>query len=253
MPGNAKFGSAGTSGTTTLQSTETSDRTISLPDATGTLLVTPLIAGTTSVAAAQFQTGSLLATPAAGALEFDGNVFYSTPVASARGVWPSTMFAIVPAAGFALQTAAGVQAAFPTATDVWTLAASTSYWMEGLYWIQEATNSVTVAMAFAVGGGASVTSILYTVWGLNAAANTTGTTGQFTIVDTINSTVVNAASTTNKMLYFKGIVRMNAGGTVTPQINFSGTAAGTPTMLGNSYICFTPLGTNTVASVGNVG
>jgi hypothetical protein len=45
---------------------------------------------------------------------------------------------------------------------------------------------------------------------------------------------------------------MNAGGTVTPQINFSGTAAGTPTMAANSYIMFTPIGSNTVASVGNV-
>lgn len=253
MAGNIKITSAGSTGTTTLQSSESADRTLTLPDATGSVLATPLVAGTNTAAPLTFSPGVNLTTAAAGAIEFDGNCFYSTPVASARGLSPSMMFAIVPAGGFALQTAAGVQSAFPTATDVWTLAASTSYWFDGLYWIQEGTNSVTVAMAFALAGGASVTSILYSVWGLNAAANTTGTSGQFTIVNTVASTVVNAASTTNKMLSFNGIIRINAAGTVTPQINFSGTAAGTPTMLENSYIRFTPLGTNTVASLGNVG
>jgi hypothetical protein len=146
-----------------------------------------------------------------------------------------------------------VQPAFPTTGDVWTLAASTAYFFEGLYYITKTTNSVSVAMAFAAGGSLTVTSILYTVFGANVAADTTGTTVQITFVDTIASTIVNAAATTANMLRFEGIIRVNVGGTLTPQINFSGTAAGSPTMQVNSYIRFTPLGTNTANILGNVG
>lgn len=160
------------------------------------------------------------------------------------------MYAIVEAAGFALSTSAGVQSAFPADKDTWTLKANTTYFFEGQYWIQEATNSVSVAMAFA--GTATFTSILYSVWGLLAAANTTGTTGQFTLVNQVASTIVTAAGTTNKYLSFKGIMRTNAAGTVIPQINFSGTAAGTPTMLANSYIRFQEVGTDTENIVGTV-
>ncbi len=42
-------------------------------------------AGTTSAAALDFTAGSLLTTPIAGAFEYDGTVFYATPVASQRG------------------------------------------------------------------------------------------------------------------------------------------------------------------------
>ncbi len=194
--------------------------------------------------------GTNLTTAEAGAVEYDGKVFYSTPVASARGISPSTMYSIVPSGGFALSTAAGVQSCFPTSGDVWTLAGTTTYAFEGFYHIQKATNSVSVAMAFALGG--SITSIKYTAWAQNVAVNTTGATVAATYVDRVATTIVNAASTAHTQIHFSGIIRTNAAGTVTPQIDFSGTAAGTPTMMQDSYIMFTPIGTNTQNTVGNV-
>jgi len=200
----------------------------------------------------EIASGTLLTAAEAGSMEYDGKAFYTTPVASARGVSPSVMFAIVPAGGFALSTSTGVQSCFPAGTDVWTLEASTTYAFEGFYHIQKATNTATVAMAFALGGGASVTSIKYYVVGQNNAVNVATTAQQSCYVDTVASTVVNATSTGHTVHQFKGLIRMNAGGTVTPQIDFSATTAGSPTMMQDSYIKFTPLGTNTVASVGNV-
>lgn len=186
-----------------------------------------------------------------GSIERDANAFYSTPVSGARGVSPSMMYSIVASGGFALSTASGVQSCFATTGDVWTLAGSTTYLMEGHYAIQQATNNVSVAMAFALGG--SVTSIRYFVTQYNGADNTTTATPlAMTEVTQVATTVVSAASTTNKNLIFKGIIRTNATGTVTPQINFSGTAAGTPTMLAGSYIMFTPIGTDTTNIMGNV-
>jgi len=256
------FTPSGVGGSTTFQTSETAARVATVQDATDTFVMRATVdtltnktigAGTGSVPPLLFTSGTNMTTASAGAFEFDGVCFYSAPVASARGVSPSVMYSIVATGGFALQTTAGVQSCFAATGDVWTLAASTTYKFEGTYWIQKATNSVSVAMAFATGGGASLTSILYTAWGQNTAADTTGTTPQMTNVDTNASTVVAAASTTNVWISFRGLLRTNAAGTWTPQINFSGTAAGTPTMLANSYIMFTPIGTNTNNILGNVG
>lgn len=209
-------------------------------------------AGTTSIPPFQMTSGSNTTSALAGAQEFDGTAFYSTPVAGARGLSPSTMFSIVPSGDFSLATAAGVQSAFPTTGDVWTLAATTAYFFEGIYYITKTTGSITTALAFATGGGSSVTSIGYFVEAMNVAADTTTATVAMTWIDTISSTVINAAATTALAIKFSGVLRMNAAGTITPQINFSNTATA-PVMKVNSFIRFTPLGTNTTNILGNVG
>lgn len=152
-------------------------------------------------------------------------------------------YSIIPAGDFSLSTATGVQTAFPTAGDVFTLAASTTYEFEGLFVISKSGTTCTTALAFALGGGASVTSILYHALAQTAAANTTATAQDTVYVDTVASTVINATNAANTIIKFKGLIRMNAGGTVTPQINFSASPTA-PIMKANSYIKFTPIGTN---------
>jgi len=159
-------------------------------------------------------------------------------------------FSIVPAADFALATTSGVQSAFPTTGDVWTLDAATAYFFEGVYYITHTTTTCTVALAFATGG--SVTSIGYKVESvIEAAANGAPVAPVMTHVDQIATTVVTATSTDGWMIAFKGIIRMNAGGTITPQINFSANTT-VPVMKVNSWIQFEPFGTNTIAILGNV-
>lgn len=163
----------------------------------------------------------------------------------------SFMFSIV-GSDFTLAAASGVQSAFPSTGDVWTLAASTAYWFDGLYYITKGTTTCTIALAFALAGGASVTSILYWAQGQHVAINTTGTTQSSCCVDTVASTVVLATGTTAAQIKFQGIIRMNAGGTVTPQINFSANPTGTNLMKLNSHIRFRLLGTNTDNVYGDV-
>lgn len=249
MAGNIQITSAGTSGTTTLRSSETTDRTLTLQDQTGSILATPLSAGTASFAPLTYTAGISLTTAAAGATEFDGTVFYSTPVASARGLSPSTMFSIVPAGDFNLLTNSGVQAAFPTTGDVWTLEAATAYFFEGAYYITHSTTTCTTAMAFATGG--SFTSIYYTALSVINAADGAPAAPVMTWVDTNASTVVTATSTVGWAIRFQGIARMNSGGTVTPQVSWSANTTA-PVMKVNSFIKFTPLGTNTTNILGNV-
>ncbi len=62
----------------------------------------------------------------------------------------------------------------------------------------------------------------------------------------MNATVATAAA----MIRAKGIVRINAGGTFIPQIKFSADPTGTILCKKDSYILLTPVGSNTVASVG---
>ena len=262
MAGNIKIGSNGSSGTTTLQSNETTDRILNLPDATDTILGRATAdtltnktigAGTASVAPLLFTSGTNLTAATAGALEYDGTAFYTTPVTSARGVSPSVMYSIVAAGDFSLVTTSGVQSAFATTGDVWTLAATTSYLFEGQYLITHTTTTCTCAMAFASGGGGSVTSIAYTALSvIQSAANNAPAAASMTYVNQISSTVVAATSTDGWAIRFRGILRTNAAGTITPQVAWSANTTA-PLMKVNSFITFTPIGSNTNNILGNVG
>jgi len=206
-------------------------------------------AGTNARAPINMTAGVNLTTAAAGANEYDGTCFYTTPVASARGLSPSTMFSIVPAGGFNLATTAGVQSAFPTTGDVWTLGATTTYMFEGLYMITHSTTTCTAAMAFAC--SSAPTAINYVVNASILAANTTSTASNMTFVTQVASTVVTATSTVGWAIKFRGLIRTNGATTVTPQINWSANTT-SPVMLTGSYITFTPMGTNTTDLLGNV-
>jgi hypothetical protein len=143
---------------------------------------------------------------------------------------------------FSLTAGTGLQSAFPTTGDVFTLSASTTYEFEGIYFITKSGTTCTTSLAFALGGGASVTSIKYHVLAQNTAVNTTGATVASAWVNQVASTVVNATATTDVVIKFKGLIRMNAGGTVTPQVQFSA-APTSPVMTVDSHIKFTPIGT----------
>jgi hypothetical protein len=198
----------------------------------------------------KFTSGVNLATPEAGAIEYDGKIFYSTP--AARGVSPSEQFVIVPAAGFNLQRASGVQSAFQATGDVITVEADTSYFFEGLYYIDLVNaQNLTCATAFALGGGASLTSIAYRVYSSRGGINGSSTPmGYFTITE--SSSIVTLSRTDDIFIYFKGLLRVNAAGTITPQINMSDAPTTSAKMVADSFIRFFPIGSKTVQLAGNV-
>lgn len=151
---------------------------------------------------------------------------------------------------FSLTAGSGVQSALPTTGDVFTLAASTTYEVEGVYFISKSGTTCTTALALALAGGASITFLQMQVTAHNTAANTTGATLAGTLVNQVASTVINATAVGEVAIRFKGLIRMNAGGTVTPQVNFSA-APTAPTMKAGSYISFKRIATtnNTQGSV----
>jgi hypothetical protein len=213
-----------------------------------------LKAGTATAGQAPLKipSGVVLATPEAGAVEYDGKVFYSTPVA--RGVSPSVQFAIVPAGGFALQLTNVAQNCFPANGDVLTVEADTTYFFNGLISLSRVSVTTFVfSIGFLIGGGGSVTSSLY-VGGWGSGAVNTPNSGEGTAFrsDLVNRTSSSNSGTDSTRISFSGILRINAGGTLTPQIRCSNAPDTSATVLADSFIRLYPIGTKTVALVGNI-
>lgn len=217
-------------------------------------------AGTATVAPVNYTAGTNLTTAAVGAVEFDGSCFYSTAVASARQVVATEQF-ICLTANYTATDTASAQKVFNSPTNgALTLAALTSYFFEAEYIISNTgTTSHTWATLFALGGGATLTSIAYTALartGVTSAVTITALSSlQIAVATQVPVTAASTSATEFVIIRLRGIIRMNAGGTVTPQIQASAQpgASGTPgvTVLAGSFFRAWPVGSNTVASVGN--
>jgi hypothetical protein len=236
-------------------------RTAGLVSATGNVTGGNIIgfsrppAGTATVPATLFTSGVTLTTAAAGAVEYDGVVLYGTPVASNRGVLNTTHFMCL-ATDYTGNDSATAQKVFNIGTGgagAITLPASTSYFMEATYYITRSvgSNSHTLSTLFALGG--TLTGITYTAETTSTTGNVLGAVSRI-YATAATATAVTAASTSsteNITVVIRGIVRTNAGGTFTPQIKYDVAPGGAPTILTNSFIRLTPIGTNAVTYVGN--
>lgn len=209
--------------------------------------------GSASQAPIRFTSGTNTSTAAAGALEYDGVVFYGSTTASNRGVLPAEQFiALVnDYTGNDVNTA---QKVFNSPTNgAITLDAATTYLMEATYYITRAlgSNSHTLSTLFALGG--TLTSITYTADTTSTASNILGAVSRIYGTSSTGVVVTSASTATNENITvsIRGIVRTNGAGTFTPQIQYSAAPGGAPTILKNSYLRMIPLGTSSVASVGN--
>jgi hypothetical protein len=209
-------------------------------------------AGTTAFAPLLFTTGVVLTTPTAGAWEWDGKVFYATSVASSRQVVVTAQFASVQGSPVALtNNIATAQSIFAAANDTLTLAAATSYRFRARLFVNTGTTTHTTAFGF--GGTATVTSMRYQAKLWSGTSGTINTTAP-SVVDhnAMSAKVLNATSAAAfTLIEIEGVIRVNAGGTVIPQITFSAGPTGTCEVAVDSFIEFEPIGSNTVAAVGN--
>jgi hypothetical protein len=210
-----------------------------------------LAAGTTAIAPLGFSAGTNLTTANAGSVEYDGKVFYATSVASSRQVVDTEQFVTVGATPVTLSNSStAAQNVFATANDTITLAAATTYFFDGFIYLSTGTTSHTTAFGF--DGTSTFTSLLYEAITYSSAANTITTSVSMLEVTSAAATVLNAASTAaTTKIKLKGVLRVNAGGTLVPQITFSAGPTGTCQTNTNSFMRFWPIGSNTVISVGN--
>jgi hypothetical protein len=219
--------------------------------------------GTLSQASVRFSSGSLTTNTVAGALEYDGTVFYATPLggssASGRGVWLVDHIILTPSAGRVLTQNTSAQAIFdnPTNGEI-TLTAGMTYLMEGMVTVTNTaapSASHSYSISFAASG--TLSSISYTVdatvsAGAPASGTTTVARASSTAVSALQVTAASTASSEVAIFLIRGVVRSSTSGTFAPQIRFDSNApGGTSTVAADSYFKLTPVGTASVISVGN--
>lgn len=237
------------SGTGTI--TEARAVRVEMPTVGTTNVGISLAAGAATTAPIQMSAGTNLTTPAAGVLEYDGTVFYNTPAASARGLSVTSHYRFA-AADFVGANALGAQNIFDTPSSL-TLEAGKTYEIEAMYFIIRTAGATSHTNAFGFGGTATIThaSIQY-------AGNTSATgalaAGSIVGANTLASTVLTAASVApaeELWVIVKGVIKVNAAGTIIPQFSYSAAPGGAPTIKAGTYIKVTPLSTGTTASIGN--
>jgi len=260
---------ASAAGTTTLTSasthnieiTGTTTQTVVLPDATTLSVGVSYHIDNNSTGAVTVQTNGGATLLVMGGLT-DLNVT-CTSIGTSAGTWDmdysgrgginaADMYSVV-GSDFTLSAALGVQSAFPTTGDVWTVDANTLYEVEGNYIITTGTTTTkTTAIAFAL-TTATVNYLALNVTGWNSVPGTVATAQGTVQMTSVGSTVITATATTAGVgIYFKGIVSIGTGGSITPQINFSANPGGTNLMKAGSFIRFRRLGVNTFTTIGTV-
>ena len=225
---------------------------------TGNFSTVNLSAGTTTVAPLDFATGTNLTTPAAGACEYDGKVFYATPIANNRAV--SVIEHFVARTGTKTMTSnTSLQSIFDNTTGTGgltsgalTVGASTSYFFEMSINVS-VMSATTGNFGFSIvgAGTATFTSAAWHAFGLDSTNQQTaaaaGTSWQSTAGATGN--IITAAVGTSASAIVKGIFRINGAGTIIPSIQLT-TASAAVIGVNTWFKCY-PVGTNTVISVGN--
>jgi hypothetical protein len=206
---------------------------------------------------------------ASGALQLTEGTVPGTPGAGILDLWATTLHipacvdptgaaSVLTAEQWCIQTAtqtatsgSGAQTWFPSnAVSTVAVAASTSYQFEGLLNLANGTTSHTTALLFNL-VTATLTSIKYLAMFTPIAENTAGATPQVAVINQATSTVFTAASTVAAAnIYIRGLMRVNAGGTIAPQFQWSANPTGTNQVLLNTFFRIWPIGTNTGASQG---
>jgi hypothetical protein len=179
-------------------------------------------------------------------------------VDSAGTIWPvSDIFIMALSADFTLANSGGAaEKCFNGTTNgAITLPANSAYQFE---WQVALTNTGTTSHTWALlfAGTATLTSGMGIGQSWTAAASSNALAAVSQIYSTTLGTalVLTAASTSATefvTMAYRGVIRINAGGTLIPQIKASAATSGTAKVLANSYIRLTPFGTDTATNLGN--
>jgi hypothetical protein len=216
---------------------------------TGTDITT--IAGGTSGSGFTLTSGTLATSPVSGDFENDSVVQYLTPISLERGVIQSKQSITQQGGTRTLVSQTAAQKMFATPTNgALTVGGSRTYRFECAFSLSS-MSATSGSFGFAIGGTATLTSIY---WISEASKPAAALTTAAAAVNTVNATASNAtlATASTGVVGFariRGLIRVNGGGTIIPQISLGVAAAAVVAQ--DSYFECWPMGTNTVVSVGN--
>lgn len=143
-----------------------------------------------------------------------------------------------------------------TATQNWfdtpnsfQLLANTTYEVEGMLLLNNQNSVGNCVVSFLTGGTAIYDSIKLV---FNSTVNVPSQTPATFLITSNNGGVVTKDAFGIIVLSIKGLIRVKGKGTFTPQLSYSSAPGGTPFVMPDSFLKVTPLGSNTMKSVGNV-
>lgn len=207
--------------------------------------LTPIVlpAGKATSAPLTLQSGTNLTTAAAGAIEYDGKVIYSTPNATRRGVSPSMMIyrlngTLVGANNTSVQSLFGVGVS---------LAASTSYMFQSYVTMQKTAGTTSHTVSLQMDSSSIPSDIAYGgTFGLvtspsNGINSTTGSFYSTTRSSIIATSSISTASQQVQFI-FQGTLTTSLSTTLTPSYNLSAAPGGAYTIQPSSYFAIWPIG-----------
>lgn len=212
--------------------------------------------GDGTVAPLRIPAGTLMGTVTADVIETDADAFYGTANAThGRGVFATNLFSSGTAT---FSSTTGAQNLFPVPNDTLAMAANTTYMVEGLIHISvPATSSAAHTMSLTLNGGTASTTAQVMAF---ATQNNTSATAIPTAAasylltgtgaSTIWATASTAATAVFRTVHFKGIIRCTTAGTFIPRITTSVASVAIPAGRSDNYITLTPIGSNSVTSIG---
>lgn len=216
-------------------------------------LTAPAISATTASAgtAMKMTSGTVMTTPEAGALEYDGNCFYASPAASNRGFVPSE-YVICLSAVNNLANQTGTQPLFDSVGGG-VLTLPTGTYLFECFFSLSAMSAVSGNCTFSIKGGgtATVGSILWIAVGADAAINATGATAGTSGSNTVASGSTNlmtAQTATGVQALIKGTFRITGAGTLIPNVALV-TASAAVVAVGSYFKC-NCIGSTTMQTVG---
>ncbi|HOU95686.1 MAG TPA: hypothetical protein PLN06_03570 [Bacteroidales bacterium] len=205
---------------------------------------------TANTAPLKFTAGTNLTAAEAGTVEYDGKAFYGTSVDASRGVLPSEQI-IVLANDYTGSNNNSAQKVFNTSNGAVTLADNTTYMFEAQYRIY-ASGTATTDVQTGFGGTATVSSIAYTAITSKSASLTVQGPVRTSFVTSAGTTTITESDSDDYLtIILKGVIRINTGGTIIPQIRFTTAPGANPVISTNSYFKVYPIGNATVNYVGN--
>jgi hypothetical protein len=190
------------------------------------------------------------ATP--GCIEFDGDVLYAGTTAG-RGVVSTQQISVMTAATKSLLNATGDQNIFDTPQDVITLAANTTYQIEGYILLSTGTTTTrNLSLKFTEGIVANAPTIHFATIGVPTTGGAAVRSQDTAFFNTTSGGVITQTTfiTNSYNVFIRGLIKTVDSVTITPQIAFSAAPGGTNTVNFGTYISFIPIGNGSMASVG---
>lgn len=208
--------------------------------------------GTTALAPIRLTAGTNLTTAAQGAIEFDGVSFYATSAASSRQVIQTEQFLAL-SGTYTLANSGAAQKLFNQPSNgSLTVQGLSLYGFECAFQLSSmSATSGNIIFDVLGAGNATLTSSTFVCFGADTStpATTAAVSGLWSGSNANTGSIVVAATGTGMFVWIRGVIRVNAAGTLIPAVTLANAAAAV--VAANSWFRIWPLGTGTVQTVGN--